>query len=51
MDGGGGRMTELLLTSEQIGQLVAQFFIAGAGTLSFEELGHQLAGEVGRAQV
>ena len=28
-------MTQLLLTSEQIGQLVAQFFIAGAGTLSF----------------
>lgn len=28
-------MTELLLTSEQIGQLVAQFFLAGAGTLSF----------------
>ena len=28
-------MSELLLTSEQIGQLVAQFFIAGAGTLSF----------------
>ena len=38
MDGGGGRMTELLLTSEQIGQLVAQFFIAGAGTLSFAVL-------------
>ena len=31
-------MTELLLTSEQIGQLVAQFFIAGAGTLSFAVL-------------
>ena len=28
-------MTQLLLTSEQIGRLVAQFFIAGAGTLSF----------------
>ena len=28
-------MTELLLTSEQIGQLAAQFFLAGAGTLSF----------------
>ena len=28
-------MTQLLLTREQIGQLVAQFFIAGAGTLSF----------------
>ena len=38
MDGGGGRMSELLLTSEQIGQLVAQFFIAGAGTLSFAVL-------------
>ncbi len=38
MDGGGGLMTELLLTSEQIGQLVAQFFIAGAGTLSFAVL-------------
>ena len=31
-------MTELLLTSEQLGQLVAQFFIAGAGTLSFAVL-------------
>ena len=31
-------MTELLLTSEQIGQLVAQSFIAGAGTLSFAVL-------------
>lgn len=31
-------MTELLLTSEQIGQLVAQFFIAGVGTLSFAVL-------------
>ena len=31
-------MTELLLTSEQIGQLVAQFFVAGAGTLSFAVL-------------
>ena len=31
-------MSELLLTSEQIGQLVAQFFIAGAGTLSFAVL-------------
>ncbi len=28
-------MTEFLLTSEQIGQLTAQFFLAGAGTLSF----------------
>ena len=28
-------MTDLLITSEQLGQLVAQFFIAGAGTLSF----------------
>ena len=30
--GGGGRM---MLTSTQIGELAAQFFIAGAGTLSF----------------
>lgn len=28
-------MTELVLTSEMLGELVAQFFIAGAGTLSF----------------
>ena len=31
-------MSALLLTSEQMGQLVAQFFIAGAGTLSFAVL-------------
>ena len=35
-DGGDGGM--MTLTSTQIGQLAAQFFLAGAGTLSFAVL-------------